>query len=176
MKAYLFLLYMLCFLTFVSCDKLKFGLEATDITIVTGLNTWDEYGTRLQQLGNPNEKSFNVSIVFPNPAYHQINVTAHQNRIEKLWIVPGEPVNRFQKTDFADLLAKHQYPEADIAANSVEEISVESHDYTIDFSLNGPGCYRIFVLLDDGSLDWKNVYILNPNDSKGWDKIMKKWK
>jgi hypothetical protein len=124
----------------------------------------------------PKEKSFDVSIVYPNPAYHYINIHAHQNSIEKLWIVPGEPLNRFQKTDFADLLANYIYSESDIKANSLEEIAVNSPNYTIDFSQIGPGCYRVFVLLDDGSLDWRNVYILDANDSKGWDKILKKWK
>lgn len=173
MRGYIILYCFLCILTF-SCDEEdESTLLETDIGIITGLYLTNEVGSPVGQVGNPNEKSSDLN-AFPIPALFNVNVDANIN-IERLWILPGDVVKEFNQINYSDLLADYQYLQSDITANSIQETLVNKSIHNIDFTNIGPGYYRIFVQLEDGTFDWKNICILDADNNQAYDDFLDEW-
>lgn len=148
-------------------------LDEAELGIITGLYLTNDVASAVGKAGNPNEKA-SYTKAFPNPAYHYVNIRTEGN-IETLWVLPAEVVKKYSRTNFPDLLEDQQYSESEIAKSSIQETEVNNSRHTVEFDNIGPGYYRIFVLLEDGTLDWKNVCILDVNDNKAYDRFEEEW-
>jgi len=128
-----------------------------DMEIITGLQARASNGVELQKFGNPNAKTGGIAAA-PNPVNTLLTGTG-ADIVRKVWLVPGKLEYGFRTVEFDVLYQNHIYSQADIEAEHVKFYTPNTAYFAINLTDVPSGYYRIFFQLDNGEMQWDNIYI-----------------
>lgn len=170
------LLIILSIFTLNSCNKNDDNdeIDATTIDLVTGVNFRQTSDDTLLSLGNPNNYTNNIFVIYPNPPVDFLSIASNEN-ITKVWIMPGNPNKIHQQTDFSTIYSPSTYTESQIQTKSLLELNdLNSTNVLIDLNSLNTGYYRVFLKIND-AIYWDNIYLEKNGDENSINEIINFW-
>lgn len=143
-----------------SCKEEDNLPNSKDIEIVTGMHLINNFGGSIGSIGNPNVLNSNVHLAFyPNPAIDILSVISI-TKIKNIWILKGKPDRNFKNIDFTVELSANLYTKSEIKNTAIFEVQNIDGNNKISINLDRfeKGYYRVFVELEDGTINWNNIY------------------
>ena len=159
-----------------SCNKNDDNDEigASTIDLVTGINFRQTFDDTSLTLGNPNNYTNNIFVIYPNPAVDFLSIASNEN-ITKVWIIPGNPNKIYQQTDFSTIYNPSTYTESQIQTKSLLELNdLNSTNVLVDLNSLNTGYYRIFLKINN-ALYWDNIYLEKDGDEDSINEIINFW-
>ncbi|WP_338376577.1 hypothetical protein [uncultured Flavobacterium sp.] len=170
------LLIILSIFTLNSCNKNDDNdeIDATTIDLITGINFRQTFDDTPLSLGNPNNHTNNIFVIYPNPSIDFLSIASNEN-ITKVWIMPGNPNKIHQQTDFSTIYSPNTYTESQIQTKSLLELNdLNSTNVLIDLNSLNTGYYRVFLKIND-AIYWDNIYLEKNGDENSINEIINFW-
>ena len=146
--------------SFISCGDTQ-DEESKDyqsIDAITGLRLIDANGQPLGLWRDPNDKPTNV-FAFPNPNNGAVFIFS-EVPMENIWILNGDCFIDSMNTDIITLSQSLEFESSDIDAIDIQQYPVDNAtQLTLNLSDLTKGFYRLFVQLNNGEINWQNIYI-----------------
>ncbi len=130
-----------------------------ELDIVTGLDFLDENGAPLGRWKSPNHNPEDVS-TYPNPNNGNAFIYS-PNKIVRIWLIPTTCVTDSTTTDIPTLSQNLTYTISELENAQVKDISLTDFNTQVALNFNdvSAGFYKIFFELENGNLNWQNLYI-----------------
>ncbi len=165
MKRTLLFLNILFLINLVSCKSDDTQNDPTDepiyqeLDIVTGLDFFDENGAPLGRWKSPNHNPGEIS-TYPNPNNGNAFIYS-PNKIIRIWLIPTSCATDSTTTDILTLSQDLTYTVAELENLQVKDITLTDFNNSIALNFNdvSAGFYKIFFELENGDLNWQNLYI-----------------
>jgi hypothetical protein len=162
----------------LSCtgDESHKQTSKTALNLITGINLRQNIDDVPIQLGNPNVFTDDKFVIYPNSAISTFNImSAGNENITDVWILPGSPEKIYQQQDFTSILNADLYAEQSIVTHSTISLNSQSSNYIgVNIEALEPGYYRVFVKIG-GKIYWDNVYKTSENNEEEINSMMNYW-
>ncbi len=147
-----------CLLIVGACDEGSDGLNYESLEATTGLQWVDANGNLVGKWKIPNDYNPS-SAIYPNPSNGIISISALEP-LKRFWIVPATCVNE-NNSQIPNLISSVSYSVEDIEARSVKDFVIQSNNLNVvgDLSDLSSGIYKVFIELDNGTINWFSIYI-----------------
>ena len=130
-----------------------------DVDFVSGVRFFDPIGVPITEWRTANDKSIQGTL-YPNPAVDQI-ILSHPDTIIAIWFVDAVCGADSTYANFESIMDTVSFTREEVDDISVLKLTSEvpvAPNLGLSLTSLDVGLYKVFWQLDDGTIEWQNVY------------------